>query len=116
MNRAELVEFLASKNDLTKAAAAAVLESFIETVQTAVKKGDAVQLVGFGTFKSAKRAARTGKNPSTGAALKIPASTVPKFVAGAKFKAVVDRARHAAQPNAAMLAQIAGQARVLLGR
>ena len=90
MNRAELVEFLASKNDLTKAAAAAVQESFIETVQTAVKKGDAVQLVGFGTFKSAKRAARTGKNPSTGAALKIPASTVPKFVAGAKFKAVVD--------------------------
>ena len=90
MNRAELVEFLASKNDLTKAAAAAVLESFIETVQTAVKKGDAVQLVGFGTFKSAKRAARTGKNPSTGAALKIPASTVPKFVAGANFKAVVD--------------------------
>lgn len=90
MNRAELVEILASKNDLTKAAAAAVLESFIETVQTAVKKGDAVQLVGFGTFKSAKRAARTGKNPSTGAALKIPASTVPKFVADAKFKAVVD--------------------------
>ena len=90
MNRAELVEFLASKNDLTKAAAAAVLESFIETVQTAVKEGDAVQLVGFGTFKSAKRAARTGKNPSTGAALKIPASTVPKFVPGAKFKAVVD--------------------------
>lgn len=90
MNRAELVEILASKNDLTKAAAAAVLESFIETVQTAVKKGDAVQLVGFGTFKSAKRAARTGKNPSTGAALKIPASTVPKFVAGTKFKAVVD--------------------------
>ena len=90
MNRAELVEFLASKNDLTKAAAAAVLESFIETVQTAVKKGDAVQLVGFGTFKSAKRAARTGKNPSTGAALKMTASTVPKFVAGAKFKAVVD--------------------------
>ena len=90
MNRAELVEFLASKNDLTKAAAAAVLESFIETVQTAVKKGDAVQLLGFGTFKSAKRAARTGKNPSTGAALKIPASTVPKFVPGAKFKAVVD--------------------------
>ena len=90
MNRAELVEILASKNDLTKAAAAAVLESFIETVQTAVKKGDAVQLVGFGTFKSAKRAARTGKNPSTGAALKTPASTVPKFVPGAKFKAVVD--------------------------
>lgn len=87
MNRAELVEILASKNDLSKAAANAVLETLIDTIQTAVKKGDAVQLVGFGTFKSAKRAARTGKNPSTGAALKIPATTVPKFVAGAKFKA-----------------------------
>lgn len=90
MNRAELVEILAIKNDLSKAAANAILETLIETVQTAVKKGDAVQLVGFGTFKSAKRAARSGKNPATGAALKIPASTVPKFVPGAKFKAVVD--------------------------
>ncbi len=90
MNRADLVEILASKHDLSKVAAAAVLESFIDAVQTAVKKSDAVQLVGFGTFKAAKRAARTGKNPSTGAALKIPATTVPKFVAGAKFKAVVD--------------------------
>lgn len=90
MNRTELVEILAFKNDLSKTAANAVLDTLIETIQIAVKKGDAVQLVGFGTFKSAKRAARTGKNPATGAALKIPASTVPKFVAGAKFKAVVD--------------------------
>lgn len=90
MNRAELVEILATKNDLTKVAASAVLDTLIETIQTAVKKGDAVQLVGFGTFKSAKRAARTGKNPATGAALKIPATTVPKFTAGAKFKAAVD--------------------------
>lgn len=90
MNRVQLVEILASKNDLSKAAANAVLDTLIETVQTAVKKGDAVQLVGFGTFKSTKRAARTGKNPATGATLKIPASTVPKFVPGAKFKAVVD--------------------------
>ena len=90
MNRADLVAILAAKNDLSKVAANAVLDTLIDTIQTAVKKGDAVQLVGFGTFKSAKRAARTVKNPSTGAALKIPASTVPKFVAGAKFKAVVD--------------------------
>ncbi len=90
MNRAELVEILASKNDLSKAATNAVLDTLIDTIQTAVKKGDVVQLVGFGTFKSAKRAARTGKNPATGAALKIPASTVPKFVAGARFKAAVD--------------------------
>lgn len=73
-----------------KTAANAVLDTLIEAIQVAVKKGDAVQLIGFGTFKSAKRAARTGKNPSTGAALKIPATTVPKFVAGAKFKAAVD--------------------------
>jgi len=90
LNSAQLVEILAAKNDLSKAAANAVLETLIDTVQTAVKKGDAVQLVGFGTFKSTKRAARTGKNPATGAALKIPAATVPKFVPGAKFKAVVD--------------------------
>ena len=90
MNRADLVAILATKNDLSKTAANDVLDTLIDTIQTAVKKGDAVQLVGFGTFKSAKRAARSGKNPATGAALKIPASTVPKFVAGAKFKAAVD--------------------------
>ena len=90
MNRADLVATLAAKNDLSKTAANAVLDTLIETIQTAVKKGDAVQLVGFGTFKSVKRAARTGKNPSTGAAIKIPASTVPKFVSGATFQAVVD--------------------------
>ena len=90
MNRAELVEILATKNALTKAAANAVLDTLIETIQTAVKKGDAVQLVGFGTFKSAKRAARKGKNPSTGEAIKIPAPTLPQFVAGAKVKAAVD--------------------------
>jgi DNA-binding protein HU-beta len=54
-----------------------------------VSKGDSVTLVGFGTFKPAKRAARTGKNPKTGATLKIPATTVPKFSAGATFKAAV---------------------------
>ena len=90
MNRADLVAILATKNDLSKTAANAVLDTLIDTIQTAVKKGDPVQLIGFGTFKSAKRAARTGKNPSTGASLKIPATTVPRFVAGAKFKAVVD--------------------------
>ena len=90
MNRVELVEILASKNDLSKSAANRVLDTLIETIQTTVKKGDSVLLVGFGTFKSSKRAARTGKNPATGAAIKIPATTVPKFVAGAKFKAVVD--------------------------
>lgn len=90
MNRAELIEKLVSKNELSKTLAGNVLDTLIETIQVAVKKGDSVTLVGFGTFKSAKRAARTGKNPSTGAALKIPAGTVPKFTAGSKFKAIVD--------------------------
>ncbi len=90
MNRAQLVDILATKNNLSKASANAVLQTLIDTVQTAVKKGDPVQLIGFGTFKSVKRAARKGKNPATGAAIKIAATTLPKFVAGAKFKAVVD--------------------------
>jgi DNA-binding protein HU-beta len=61
----------------------------IDAVVKAVAKGDQVTLVGFGTFKSAKRAARTGKNPKTGEPLKIAATTVPKFTAGASFKAAV---------------------------
>ena len=97
MNRTELVAVLAAKNDLSKTAANAVLDTLIDTIQTAVKKGDAVQLVGFGTFKSAKRAARVGKNPSTGAALKIPASTVPKFKAVVDPKAAKRKADKAAK-------------------
>jgi nucleoid DNA-binding protein len=90
MNRAELVDILATKHGLSKAAANDILGDLIETIRTAVKKGDAVQLVGFGTFKSIKRGARKGKNPATGEAIKIPATTAPKFVPGAKFKAAVD--------------------------
>ncbi|MFN9470818.1 HU family DNA-binding protein [Acidovorax sp.] len=90
MNRSDLIEVLAQNNSLTKVAASEVLDTLIETIQTAVRKGDTVQLVGFGTFKSSKRAARSGKNPATGEAIKIPATTVPKFVPGANFKAAVD--------------------------
>ena len=90
MNRSELIEKITAANDISKVAAGKILDTLIDTIQTAVKKGDTVTLVGFGTFKSAKRAARIGKNPSTGEKLKIAAVTVPKFSAGAKFKAVVD--------------------------
>lgn len=90
MNRAELVEILASNSQLSKTAINALLENLIETIQTSVKNGETVQLVGFGSFKSARRAARPGKNPATGATLVIPASTVPRFVPGTKFKAIVD--------------------------
>jgi DNA-binding protein HU-beta len=89
MNKSELVESVAKAADISKAAAERALSSIIDAVVKTVAKGDTVTLVGFGTFKSAKRAARTGKNPKTGEALKIAATTVPKFSAGATFKATV---------------------------
>lgn len=89
MNKSELVEATAKAADISKAAAERVLSAMTDAVVKAVAKGDTVTLVGFGTFKSAKRAARTGKNPKTGEPLKIAATTVPKFTAGATFKAAV---------------------------
>lgn len=89
MNKSELIEATAKAADISKAAADRALSAMIDAVVKAVSKGDTVTLVGFGTFKSAKRAARTGKNPKTGEPLKIAATTVPKFSAGAGFKAAV---------------------------
>lgn len=89
MNKSELVEATAKAADISKAAAERALSAVIDSVVKAVAKGDTVTLVGFGTFKSAKRAARTGKNPKTGEAIKIAATTVPRFTAGAGFKAAV---------------------------
>jgi DNA-binding protein HU-beta len=89
MNKSELIEATAKAADISKAAADRVLSAAIDAVVKAVAKGDTVTLVGFGSFKPVKRAARTGKNPKTGAPLKIPATTVPKFTAGASFKAAV---------------------------
>jgi DNA-binding protein HU-beta len=89
MNKSELIEATAKAADISKAAAERALSAIIDAVVKSVAKGDTVTLVGFGTFKSAKRAARTGKNPKTGEPLKIAATTVPKFTAGATFKATV---------------------------
>jgi DNA-binding protein HU-beta len=89
MNKSELVEVTAKEAGLSKAAAEKALSATIAAVVKAVSKGDNVTLVGFGSFKSAKRAARTGKNPKTGATIKIAATTVPRFSAGASFKAAV---------------------------
>jgi DNA-binding protein HU-beta len=89
MNKSELIEIAAKEADISKAAAERALSAIIGAVVKTVSKGDTVALIGFGTFKSAKRAARTGKNPKTGAAIKIAATTVPKFSAGATFKAAV---------------------------
>jgi DNA-binding protein HU-beta len=89
MNKSELIEAIAKAAELSKADAERALNATIETVVKTVAKGDSVTLVGFGTFKSSKRAARTGRNPATGAALKIAATTVPRFTAGATFKTAV---------------------------
>ncbi len=89
MNKSELIEATAKAADISKAAAERALSAVMAAVVKTVAKGDTVTLVGFGTFKSSKRAARVGKNPKTGEALKIAATTVPKFSAGAGFKAAV---------------------------
>ena len=90
MNRLELAELIATKHELTKAKAARILATITETIVTEVRKGRTVGIVGFGTFRSVKRAARKGFNPRAGKAIRILASTVPKFVAGSGFKAAVD--------------------------
>lgn len=90
MNKTELVAAIAEKTDLSKADSERALKAFIETVEKALKKGDKVQLVGFGTFEVKKTAARTGHNPRTGEKLKIKASKTPKFKAGKAFKDAVN--------------------------
>ena len=89
MNKSDLIDAMATQAEVSKAAAGRALDAAIAAITAAVAKGDNVTLVGFGTFKSAKRAAREGKNPKTGEKIKIPATTVPKFSAGASFKAAV---------------------------
>jgi len=91
MNKAELIEKIASQADMTKASAERVLNSSIEQIIKSVTKGEDVKLIGFGTFKSGKRAARIGRNPQTGAELKIPAAKTVKFSAGKAFKDAVNK-------------------------
>lgn len=86
MTKAELVEFMAEKADLTKADAARALDAMMEGVTKGLKKAGKVTLVGFGTFTAKKRAAREGRNPQTGATVKIAARVVPGFKAGSKLK------------------------------
>lgn len=79
MNKTELIAHIADHSDISKAAATRALESVVDAVTRTLKKGGTVSLVGFGTFAVGKRAARTGRNPRTGAAIKIKAAKVPKF-------------------------------------
>jgi len=93
MNRKELIDALATKTDSTKADADRNIAALIEVITATLKKGGNVALVGFGTFEVRKRAARAGRNPATGAPLKIKASKAPAFKAGAALKAAVNGAK-----------------------
>lgn len=90
MNKEQLIDKLATDAKITKVAARAVLQSFMSAVKKAVKKGDRVGLVGFGTFSSGKRKARTGRNPQTGKPIKIAAKKTVKFKAGKEFSDFVN--------------------------
>lgn len=90
MNKKELIESIADAADISKAAAEKALNATLTSVADALKKGDKVTLVGFGTFSVAKRGARTGRNPQTGKSIKIPAKKVAKFKAGSKLSDAIN--------------------------
>nr|WP_228733020.1 HU family DNA-binding protein [Pseudoalteromonas ostreae] len=86
VNKSQLIDQIAADADISKAAAGRALDSFIEAVSGALKDGDSVALVGFGTFSVRERAARSGRNPQTGEAIQIAAATIPAFKAGKALK------------------------------
>ncbi len=86
MNKMELIEHIATQADISKAAASRALEAVLGGVKTSLKKNNTVSLVGFGTFSVGKRAARAGRNPRTGAAIRIKAAKIPKFRPGKALK------------------------------
>lgn len=89
MNRQDLIDAIAADTEASKAATTRFLDSLITHIQNEVAKGGAVKLTGFGTFEKATVAARTGRNPKTGAAIKIPSTYKPKFTPGATLKELV---------------------------
>ncbi|MBW6493843.1 MAG: HU family DNA-binding protein [Burkholderiaceae bacterium] len=86
MNKTELIDHIADKADISKAAAGRALDAFVGAVRTTLRKGGTVTMVGFGTFAVTKRAARTGRNPRTGDKIKIKSAKVPKFRPGKGLK------------------------------
>ena len=91
MNKQELISVMAEKANLSKKDAEAALNAFVSAVEGALVKGDKVQLVGFGGFEVRERAARTGRNPQTGAEMKIDAAKVPAFKAGKALKDLINK-------------------------
>ncbi len=90
VNKSQLVDQIATDADISKAAAGRALDSFIDAVTSALKDGDSVALVGFGTFSVRERAARTGRNPQTGESIEIAAANIPSFKAGKALKDAVN--------------------------
>lgn len=90
MNKADLIDAMAEDAGISKAAAKKALDSFVENVSGSLKKGARISLVGFGSFSVSKRSAREGRNPQTGATIKIPAKNVVKFKAGADLNSKVN--------------------------
>ena len=93
MNKAELIDRIANKADISKAASARALDAAISTVRASLRRSEQVRLIGFGTFSVGKRAARLGRNPRTGATLKIKATRVIKFRAGKELRDEVIKSR-----------------------
>ena len=91
MNKEELISEISKKSKVSKKEAGLVLSAALESIQKSVKKGDKVTLVGFGTFSSKHRAARNGRNPQSGKAIKIAAKNVPSFSAGKAFKSMLSK-------------------------
>lgn len=90
MNKGEFVEALADRLDLSRAQADRALSAVLDIVAEQLKNGEKVSFTGFGSFEVSKRAARTGRNPQTGAAIEIAASSVPKFTAGATLRGAIN--------------------------
>ena len=90
MNKAELIDAVASATDLSKVDATRAVDAVVDNITETLRKGDSVTLVGFGTFEVRERAARTGRNPQTGEAIQIKASKAPAFKAGKAFKDAVN--------------------------
>ena|SRR5487761_335230 len=97
MNKRDLIDAISGRLG-SKSAATDAVNAMLDTIQAAVAKGDKVAITGFGVFEKSERPARTARNPATGASIKVPASSVPKFRAGADFKAAVNGEKKAAVP------------------
>lgn len=89
MNKADLVERISKRSNLTKSSIEETLNLAFDVIKSSIRKGEDVTLVGFGTFTQSRRKARTGRNPQTGAEIKIPATTVPRFRPGKEFKELI---------------------------